>query len=125
MQQAKVISGVSSLVGKEIAETPRYITNAGMDIRLSDKWRFGLLGRAQSGYYVADDNSTGRFGQYALFDASTRYQYSKQTSIDFQIRNLMDRKYASDVWTYPGLGYDAYYSAGAPRAFYLSATTKF
>ncbi len=125
VQQAKVISGVSSLVGKEIAETPRYITNAGMDIRLSDKWRFGLLGRAQSGYYVADDNSTGRFGQYALFDASTRYQYSKQTSIEFQMRNLMDRKYASDVWTYPGLGYDAYYSAGAPRAFYLSATTKF
>ena len=96
-----------------------------MDIRLSDKWRFGLLGRAQSGYYVADDNSTGRFGQYAFFDASTRYQYSKQSSIDFQIRNLMDRKYASDVWTYPGQGYDAYYSAGAPRAFYLSATTKF
>ena len=33
IQQAKVISGVTSLVGKEIAETPRYITNAGMDIR--------------------------------------------------------------------------------------------
>jgi len=116
---------VTSLIGKEIAETPRYITNAGLDIRALGKWRFGLLGRAQSGYYVADDNSTGRFGQYALFDATVKYQYSRNVSIDFQVRNLMDRKYASDVWTYPGLGYDAYYSAGAPRAFYLSATTKF
>ena len=125
VQQAKVIGGVSSLIGKEIAETPRYITNAGVDIRTLEKWRFGLLGRAQSGYYVADDNSTGRFGQYVLFDTNVQYLYSKNMSIDFQIRNLLDRKYASDVWTYPGLGYDAYYSAGAPRAFYLSATTKF
>lgn len=125
IQEAKVIGGVASLIGKEVAETPRYISNAGIDFRASDQWRYGLLGRAQSGYYVADDNATGRFGQYVLFDASVRHQYSKQTSIDFQIRNLLDRKYASDVWTYAGLGYDAYYSAGAPRAFYLSATMKF
>ena len=125
IQEAKVIGGVASLIGKEVAETPRYISNVGIDFRASDKWRYGLLGRAQSGYFVADDNSTGRFGQYALFDASVRHQYSKQTSIDFQIRNLLDRRYASDAWTYPGLGYDAYYSAGAPRAYYLSATMKF
>jgi iron complex outermembrane receptor protein len=125
VQQAKVVSGVNSLIGKDVAETPRYISNVGVDVRPSEKWRFGISGRAQSSYYIADDNSTGRFGQYTLFDASARYQYSKNMNVDLQVRNLMDRRYASDVWTYPGLGYDAYYSAGAPRAFYLSVTTKF
>lgn len=125
LQQATVVCGIASLIGREIAETPRYISNAGMDIRANERWRFSVWGRAQSGYFVADDNSTGRFGQYALFDGSARYQYTKNMSIDIQIRNLLDRKYASDVWTYPGLGYDAYYSAGAPRAVYLSATAKF
>ncbi len=125
IQEAKVIGGVASLVGKEVAETPRYISNVGIDFRATDQWRYGLLGRAQSGYFVADDNSTGRFGQQVLFDATARHQYSERTSIDFQIRNLLDRRYASDVWTYAGTGYDAYYSAGAPRAYYLSVTTKF
>jgi iron complex outermembrane receptor protein len=125
LQQAKIVGGVPRLIGKTVAETPSYITNAGIDIRPSDQWRFGLSGRAQSGYYIADDNATGRFGQYALFDASARYQHSKHLSIDLQVRNLLNRKYASDVWTYAGLGYDAYYSAGAPRAVFLSATAKF
>ncbi len=124
IQEAVVRAGSTNYIGKEIAETPRYISNLGLDYRHSDFWRYGVQGRAQGGYFVADDNSTGRFGQYVLFDASVRHQYDKNISVDFQIKNLFDRRYMSDAWFYTGLGYDAYLSAGAPRAAYVSLNVK-
>lgn len=101
IQEAKVISAFTadgrSLAGKEVFSTPRYISNLGADYRLNHRWRFGVQGRAQGDYYIDSLNEQGKYGGYAVLDASVTYTHSEKASIDFQIKNLTDREYEY-VW---------------------------
>lgn len=101
IQEAKVVSaytaGGQSLAGKEVFSTPRYMTNLGADYQLNYHWRFGLQARAQGDYYIDSLNEQGKYGGYAVVDASVRYTHSETASIDLQVKNLTDREYEY-VW---------------------------
>jgi len=117
----------TALAGKEAFSTPRSISNAGLDYRVNNAWRFGLQGRAQGDYYIDSPNTAGKYGGFVLFDASLRYQLSQRTSIDVQVKNLADRKYEYvwyDNFFWPADHAQPSYSSGPGRAAYLSLTVK-
>ncbi|GAB3381408.1 TonB-dependent receptor [Massilia agri] len=117
----------ASLAGKEVFSTPRHISNAGLEYRAGDAWRFGLQGRAQGDYYIDSPNTAGKYGGFVLFDANVRYQLSKRTSIDFQLKNLADRQYEYawyDNFFWPAGQAQPSFSSGPGRAAYLSLNLK-
>ncbi|WP_165667123.1 TonB-dependent receptor [Metapseudomonas otitidis] len=118
IQEAKVVSAFTasgqSLAGKEVFSTPRHISNLGADYRLNDDWRFGLQARAQGDYYIDELNQQGKYGGYALLDASVNYRLSPTTSLDLQVKNLTDRQYEY-VW------YDNFFWGGADQPMFSPA----
>jgi outer membrane receptor protein involved in Fe transport len=57
-----------------------------------------------------------------------KYQPAKSITLDFQVRNLLNKVYASDVWDYnadSSASSVPFFSAGAPRSFFLTAIVKF
>ncbi|WP_293776051.1 TonB-dependent receptor [uncultured Oxalicibacterium sp.] len=131
LQEAKVMraftTGGVALAGKEVIATPRHITNIGADYRASDKWRFGMQGRAQGDYFIDDLNAQGKFGGFVLWDANARYNVSKNFSIDVQVKNLTDRQYAYvwyDNFFWPSGSEQPMYSPGAGRAAFVSLNWK-
>jgi iron complex outermembrane receptor protein len=131
LQKAEVVrafaaSGVS-LAGKEVFSTPRYIANAGAEYRASDSLRLGVQGRAQGDYFIDSPNEQGKHGGFVVFDASIRYQLSRRTSIDFQLKNLANRQYAYvwyDNFYWPANNAQPMFSAAPGRAAYLSLNVK-
>ncbi|MFG0853090.1 TonB-dependent receptor [Pseudomonas sp. FYR_2] len=101
IQEAKVMKGNdannNSLKGKEVFSTPRYISNLGAEYRMNDDWRFGMQARAQGDYYIDANNEAGKYGGFAVLDASVSYRISVSTSVDLQVKNLTDREYEY-VW---------------------------
>ncbi len=117
----------ASLAGKEVFSTPRHISNAGLEYLAGDTWRFGLQGRAQGDYYIDSPNTAGKYGGFVLFDANVRYQLSKRTSIDLQIKNLADRQYEYvwyDNFFWPAAQAQPSFSPGPGRAAYLSLNVR-
>ena len=131
IQEAKVIGGYSagatSLVGKEVFSTPRYISNVGLEYKASENWRFDLQGRAQSNYYIDDLNTKGKYGGYVLFDTGVHYALSKNFGIDLQVKNIFDRKYEYvwyDNFFWPSGSYQPMFSPGPGRSIYASLNMK-
>ena len=134
VQEAKIVSGyTASLTGKQVFGTPNYMTTLGAEHTLREQISVGLQGRAQGDYYINNYNKNGKFGEYAVLDGQLKYQAAKSILLDFQIRNLLNKAYASDVWDY-NADMDCstcsttsvpFFSAGAPRSLFLSATVKF
>lgn len=127
VQEALIVagysSGGSSLTGKEVFSTPHFISNVGGEYRATDRLSYGLQGRAQAAYFIDDLNALGKFGGYLLFDANARYQLSKHSSIDFQVKNLADQKYEYawyDNFFWPANAYQPMYSPGPGRAAFIS-----
>ena len=126
VREAFTADGVS-LAGKEVFSTPRTITNAGLDYRVSSKWRLGLQGRAQGSYFIDNLNAQGKFGGFVLFDASLRYALSERVSIDVQVKNLANRRTAYawyDNFFWPAADAQAMFAPGPGRAAYLSLNLK-
>ena len=130
VQEAKIISGYSSsLTGKQVFGTPEYMTTLGAEYAVNEQTSLGLQGRAQGDYYINTYNTNGKFGEYALLDTHVKFQPSKSITLDFQVRNLLNKVYASDVWDYnadsSGGSSVPFFSAGAPRSIFLTAMVKF
>ncbi|WP_422506109.1 TonB-dependent receptor [Stenotrophomonas sp. GZD-301] len=114
-----------SLVGREVAATPRHISTIGLDYQATDALRLGLQGRAQGDYYLEERNVAGKFGAFAVLDLSASYQISPAWGIDLQVRNATGRRYAY-AW------YDSFFweqaqpmfSPAAGRSVYLGVTLK-
>jgi iron complex outermembrane recepter protein len=103
-----------SLEGREVAATPRYISNLGVDFRATDSLRLGLQGRAQGDYYLEERNVAGKFGGFAVLDLSAKYQINPQLSLDLQVKNATDREYVY-AW------YDSFFWEQAQPMFSPSA----
>ncbi|MDD3482152.1 TonB-dependent receptor [Azovibrio restrictus] len=124
IQEARVTGGTAasgtSLAGKEVFSTPRYISNLGLEYQANAQLRLNLQGRAQGKYYIDDQNAKGKYGGYVLFDAGLSYALSRSLGLDLQLKNMFDRKYEyvwyDTIWSTP----QAMYSPGAGRAFYAS-----
>lgn len=118
LQQASVVSAFTadgrSLAGNEVIATPRHITNIGADYRPDARWRFGVQGRRQGDYYVEETNQHGRFGGFAVLDASAGYALSERLSVDVQVKNLTGRTYAY-AW------YDTFFQGGNDQPMFSPA----
>ena len=114
-----------SLEGREVAATPRYISNLGIDFRTTDALTFGLQGRAQGDYYLEEQNVAGKFGGFAVLDLSAKYQINPRLSLDMQVKNATGREYVY-AW------YDSFFweqaqpmfSPSTGRALFVGVTLK-
>jgi iron complex outermembrane recepter protein len=114
-----------SLEGREVAATPRYISNLGVDFHATDALTFGLQGRAQGDYYLEEQNVAGKFGGFAVLDLSAKYQINPRVSLDMQVKNASGREYVY-AW------YDSFFweqaqpmfSPSSGRAVFLGVTLK-
>ncbi|SOU08625.1 TonB-dependent receptor [Xanthomonas arboricola] len=114
-----------SLVGREVAATPRYISNVGVEYRPTAALRLGMQGRAQGDYYLEERNLAGKYGGFATLDLNARYTINPAWSVDLQVRNATGREYAY-VW------YDSFFwtqaqpmfSPAAGRQLYLGLNMK-
>ncbi len=124
LQRSKILRAETSAPttrGKEIDHVPHYLVNAGADYAPSDALRLSLWASAQGDYYTERTNSTGRFGQYVLLNASASYRVSPTVRADLQLRNLTDRYYEY-VWHD---GVQTLHSPGEPRAVFGSLHLSF
>ncbi|WP_349778169.1 TonB-dependent receptor [Xanthomonas sp. WHRI 6108] len=99
-----------SLVGREVAATPRYISNVGVEYRPTAALRLGMQGRAQGDYYLEERNLAGKYGGFAILDLTARYTINPAWSVDLQVRNATGREYAY-VW------YDSFFWTQAQPMF--------
>lgn len=130
-QEAKVRSAYApsgqSLAGKEVFSTPRYVSNVGTDYQINQDWSVGLQARAQGDYYIDSLNEQGRYGGYAVLDASVEYAFSPNASVDLQLKNLTDREYEYvwyDEFFWAADEYQAMFSPAPGRSAYLSLNLK-
>ncbi|MBY0239310.1 MAG: TonB-dependent receptor, partial [Burkholderiaceae bacterium] len=127
LQKAEVVraftGGGASLAGKEVFSTPRYISNAGLEYRPTQALRVGVQGRAQGDYFIDSPNALGKYGAFVLFDANLRYVVSPRLSVDVQVKNLADRKYAYvwyDNFFWPANNPQAMFSSGPGRSAHIA-----
>ncbi|WP_217538487.1 TonB-dependent receptor [Stenotrophomonas sp. GbtcB23] len=114
-----------SLDGREVAATPRYISNIGLDYQATEALQFGLQGRAQGDYYLEERNVAGKYGGFAVLDLSARYDINPRWSVDLQMKNATDRKYDyawydSFFWEQP----QPMFSPAAGRSLHIAFNMK-
>ena len=114
-----------SLEGREVAATPRYISNIGLDFQATEALQLGLQGRAQGDYYLEERNVAGKYGGFAVLDLSARYDINPRWSVDVQMKNATDRQYAyawydSFFWEQP----QPMFSPAAGRSLHLAFNMK-
>jgi iron complex outermembrane receptor protein len=113
------------LEGREVAATPRYISNLGIDFQATDALSLGLQGRAQGDYYLEERNVAGKFGGFAVLDLSAKYNINPRLSLDLQVKNATAREYVY-AW------YDSFFwervqpmfSPSAGRSLYVGFNMK-
>lgn len=106
---------------KEIDHVPRHLASGGVDYQLSPQWKLSYWANGQGDYYLERTNTTGKFGGYFLSNVGATFQWSKDLSIEMQIKNVTDR-YWEYVWHD---GVQSLHAPGSPRAFYVSMNAKF
>lgn len=114
-----------SLEGREVAATPRYISNIGVDYQATDALKLGLQGRAQGDYYLEERNIAGKFGGFAVLDLSAKYEINPRLSVDIQVKNATGREYVY-AW-YDSFFWDEaqpMFSPSSGRTFYLGFNLK-
>ncbi|MEI4516619.1 MULTISPECIES: TonB-dependent receptor [unclassified Stenotrophomonas] len=114
-----------SLEGREVAATPRYISNIGLDYQVTEALQLGLQGRAQGDYYLEERNVAGKYGGFAVLDLSARYDINPRWSVDVQMKNATDRKYDyawydSFFWEQP----QPMFSPAAGRSLHIAFNMK-
>ena len=131
LQEAKVVSAFTAdgvpLAGKQVFSTPRHISNVGVEYRAAPDLRLGMQGRAQGSYYIDSLNAKGKYGAFVLFDANVRYELTKTVSLDLQVKNLTNRKYAyawDDTFFWPAGSSQPMFSPGPGRTAFISLNFK-
>ncbi|WP_093536443.1 TonB-dependent receptor [Stenotrophomonas rhizophila] len=114
-----------SLEGREVAATPRYISNIGLDYQVTEALQLGLQGRAQGDYYLEERNVAGKYGGFAVLDLSARYDINPRWSVDVQMKNATDRQYDyawydSFFWEQP----QPMFSPAAGRSLHIAFNMK-
>ena len=102
--------------GKEIDHVPRRILSAGVERSVGDAWRVQATVNTQSDYFLERTNATAKFGAYTLVNLAANYRLNANTSLDFQVRNLFDKRYEY-VWYDSG---NTFHSPGDGRAVFAA-----
>jgi iron complex outermembrane receptor protein len=107
-------------IGKQIDHVPTKVYSAGVDYQASAVLTLSASANGQGDYYLNTSNTGGKFGAYALFNLSAKYQWSPTVGLELQAKNLANR-YTEYVW----INDVTRHAPGDGRAFYLSANIKF
>ena len=106
---------------KEIDHAPRYLISGGVDYQLSPQWKLSYWANGQGDYYLERTNSTGKFGGYLLSNLGATYRWSKDISVEAQVKNVTNQ-YSEYVWHD---GTQSLHAPGSPRALFVSLNAKF
>lgn len=117
----KAASYAITTQGNEIDHTPRFLYNLGADYRVNDALRLSGSINGQSSYYLDRTNTSGKFGQYLLMNASAAYAVSQNVEVELQVRNLANRYYEY-VWLNGG---ESLHAPGSPRSVNLMLTARY
>jgi iron complex outermembrane receptor protein len=107
--------------GNQIDHVPHHVFTGGVNVRPMPPLRLSAWASAQSDYYLEQTNSSGKFGEFLLFNASASYQFTPRVSVDVQLRNITD-EYTEYVWWD---GTQTLHSPGPGRSAYASLTVRF
>jgi iron complex outermembrane receptor protein len=111
----------ASRVGKEVDHVPHMVASAGARWVVAPRWEASATARAQSSYFIEQDNTLGRFGQYVVADLGLKHTLNDTVSLDLQLKNVFDRQYAY-VWELSG---QSLHGPADGRAAYVSANVRF
>ena len=96
-QEAKITrddrDAALSLQGREVAATPRYISNIGVDYQASEQLKLSGWMNAQGDYYLERTNTQGRAGKFAVLNLGASYRLSDTMDLGLQVKNVTNRKY--------------------------------
>lgn len=127
LQEARVVSAYTDqgvpLAGKEVFNTPRHVSNVGVEFQANADLQLGLQGRAQGSYFIDSLNAKGKYGGFALLDANARYRLTPTTSLELQLKNLTNRRYVyawDDTFFWPAGAGQAMFSPGNGRALFVA-----
>ncbi len=119
-------SGIDAYEGHQAINVPRLRASFYGDYSVPGLDGLALLGGVQySGKKYADREGSVQVGDYAVFNAGSRYTTrieGYETVFRLSVDNLFDKRYWRDVGEYEG---DDYLFLGAPRTARLSATVNF
>ncbi|WP_287815888.1 TonB-dependent receptor, partial [Pseudomonas sp.] len=119
-------SGTDSYEGHQAINVPALRASFYGDYSVPGIDGLALLGGVQySGKKYANREGTVQVGDYAVFNAGSRYTTrieGYETVFRLSVDNLFDKRYWRDVGEYAG---DDYLFLGAPRTARLSATINF
>ena len=112
---------VGVVAGNSVDHTPDYIFSAGLDYKVTSKFKTSLWATGQGNYFLDSANTQGGFGEYALLNLGLEYQATKELGVQFQVKNLTDT-----YWEYAWYdGTQSLHSPGDGIAFYGAITAKF
>ncbi|EIK94635.1 TonB-dependent siderophore receptor [Pseudomonas sp. M47T1] len=119
-------TGIDAYEGHQAINVPRLRASFYGDYSVPGIDGLALLGGVQySGKKYANREGTVQVGDYAVFNAGSRYTTrleGYETVLRLSVDNLFDKRYWRDVGEFAG---DDYLFLGAPRTARLSATVNF
>ena len=98
----RVGSGVTSLVGVQLAATPENMANVSLSWQPQSKLRTNVQAR-YIGPMIIETTSAGisyEQGGMTIFDASAQYAVSKDTDLTLGVVNLFDKGYSENAYTH-------------------------
>jgi iron complex outermembrane recepter protein len=122
--------------GDQLPSVPRHAATVRL-AREGANWALGLTMRARAGQFLAGDdgNATPRTSAYGVFDLDGRVQLGQRFELVAQLRNLLDRRYATfgtfsevddiDLAEAPGATNPRALAPGAPRRLTVSLRAQF
>lgn len=116
-------SSAPSTLGKQIDHIPHHIFAAGVDYQATPDLRLSAWANAQSDYYLERTNSKGKYGDFALLNIGAAYKLSKDTTLEFQVKNLTNQYYEYVWWDSDNN--QSLHSPGDGRAFYGALSVKY
>ena len=112
---------------REQARAPRYTINMGLESYLTSKIFMRIEALAKDRYYYFD-NENEISKTYQLINLNARYQFNDKLSINFSIKNMLNKKYSIHGFYFSLDGYtpaQLYESPGDPRSYEIKLDYKF
>jgi len=116
------------LSDKWIYFTPKYMYSLYTMGRFKNGFRFKVEVNTWGPYYADNLNTEKYWGYRNITNLMIGYEHGKKWSISFDVRNLFDRKYATEYLKKDFYAEDQspyYITPAAPRTYVVSATYKF
>lgn len=122
-QRAKIVRpdpAAPTTIHHEVDHVPHHVYSAGLDVQATPALKLSLWSHGQGNYYLTSANAGGKYGGFALLNASASWHVSPAVRLELQLKNLANRYYEY-VW----INDQTRHSPGDGRAAYVSAVVTF